>query len=381
MPAISVNDVVRTAKGVCKSRGLRIVVALAALLLVLFWILRSPLPRSAGEYRIIEIPPQEDHIRLLALNDSGQAAGYMYGESQPQSRAIIWDAKNGIQLLATPDGHSSKARDINNSGQVCGTLRDPNNRSHACFWDSEGRVHDIGTLRERTSMANGLNDHGQVVGWSWISPRKRHAFLWTTEKGITDLGARGGTDSEAEQINNHGQIVGQLWTSSGRSHTFIWQEDAGMVDIQNKLDGTDSVPLGINDSGHIIGTYLRKGGPWRAFVLDDKRRFRDLGISSEDDFGCYPAAITDRGQAIAKMQEPASRKLLIIKRRRCNLSFLFDHKLRRMHLHKALPFETDLCVAHDMNNKGQIIVRASKDRTTKWYLITPVAPDNGKAER
>jgi probable HAF family extracellular repeat protein len=156
------------------------------------------------------------------------------------------------------------------------------------------------------------------------------------------------------------------------NHAFVWQEDTGMVDIHDKLDGVGSMPIEINNSGQIIGTYLKANGAWRAFVFDDDGRFRDLGISSESTAGCCPAAITDRGRAIAHMYEPEARKFFVMRQPRRSLSFLFDRRLRVLYLHKALPFETDKFIAYDMNNKGQIIASARKDKTMKWYLMTPV---------
>ena len=367
------NKIIQGAMGICKSKKMRIFALLAVLLLVPIWIIRSLLPGSVGDYQLTEIPSQGGTLFLRSLNDNGQAAGCI--EGQGQQRAVAWDANAGMKNLTTPDGYSSLAMDINNSGQVCGALRDPNNKASACLWDSEGRTCDIGTLGGRASIAERLNENGQVVGWSQTSSNVTHAFLWTREQGIMDLDVRGAMPSLAMGINNHGQVVGYLDTSSGKRHAFVWQEETGIVDIHDKLKGTDSAAWGVNDSGQIIGEYLTADNTWRAFVWDKSKGLRDLRIVSDRESGGGPSAITDHGQGIVAAHEKRVKKYGFVVSPERNLSFLLDHKLRRRYLHKALPFETNHFIAYDINNKGQIIASAHTLTKTKWYLMTPPGLD------
>ena len=356
------------AKDICKSWKVRIFVLAAVLFLVLFWLFKALLPGSAGEYQIIEIQSQGRTLFLRSLNDSGQAVGFT--QSQSHYCAVIWDVKNGIRALATPDGYRSIAVDINNSGEICGDLTDPNRVRHACFWDSEGRIHDIGTLGGRTSLASGLNDHGQIVGLSSTTSKVFHAFLWTKEQGIRDLDPKREIWSYANAINNHEQVVGYLNTSGGIRHAFIWQEETGMVDLHDKLKGDESVACGINNSGQIIGEYHTADNLWRSFVWDKSEGFRDLRIVSEREYGCDPLAINDRGQGIATIHDKRIKRFGFVVQEDRDISVLLDHRLRIRYLHKALPFETNHFTAYDMNNNGQIIVSARKSNY-RWYLMTP----------
>ena len=368
------SDILQTAKGISKCRGLRTFALLGLLLLGLLWVLRSLLPGSAGDYKLTEIPSQGTTLFLPALNDNGRAAGCT--GSPGQGRAIVWDADGGIKNLATPDGYCSLAMDINNSGEVCGELRDPNDRAHACFWDGQGRASDIGTLGGRVSIAKRLNDKGQVVGWAQTSANVSHAFLWTAEQGIIDLDGRVAMHSAAHGINNQGVVVGELSLGNGRRHAFIWHEKTGIVDIHDKLKGTESVASGVNNQGQIIGQYMTTAGQSRAFVWDKSRGFRDLRIISDIKWGCSPVAITDRGRCVAAMREKRVKIFGFVVQQNSSLSRLFDHKLRRTYLLKALPFETDYCIVRDINNNGQIIASARKSRSTRWYLMTPAVEGN-----
>lgn len=366
----SVNRIIERAKGIYRSRKMRIFALLVVILLVPIWILKSLLPGSAGDYQITEIRFQGNTLLLLALNDHGQVAGSIGGPGK--GRAVIWDADDVLTHLATPKGYSSLAMDINNAGQVCGTLRDPNNIRRACFWDSDGRMYDIGTLGGRVSAAQRLNNNGQVVGLSQTSNNTTHTFLWSKERGIVGLDTPGSGHSYPLGINKNGQVVGELSTSGGKRHAFVWQEETGMVDIHDRLRGTESVASGINDAGQIIGQYMTGNNLSRAFVWDRNRGFTYLKIASDGEWACSPLAITDRGHGLAMMRHRRIKKFGFVIRQESNLPLLLDHKLRRRYLHKALPFETTRCTAYDINNRGQIIVLARKSRSMRWYLMTPV---------
>lgn len=368
------SDILQTAKGISKCRGLRSFALLAVLLLGLLWVFRSLLPGSAGDYQLTEIPSQGTTLFLRALNDNGRAAGCT--GSPGQGRAVVWDVDGGIKNLATPDGYCSLAMDINNSGEVCGELRDPNDRARACFWDRQGRASDIGTPGGRVSIAERLNDKGKVVGWAQTSGGVTHAFLWTKEQGIIDLDSRSSMHSYAKAVNNHGQVVGSLTTKNNERHAFIWHEHTGMVDIHDRLKGTQSVACDINNRGEIIGQYMITDGQSRAFVWDKSRGFRDLRIISDMEWGCSPAAITDRGQCVAAMREKRAKIFGFVIREDSGLSRLFDHKLRRKYLLEGLPFDTDYCILRDINNDGQIIASARKSRSYRWYLMTPAVQGN-----
>jgi probable HAF family extracellular repeat protein len=368
------DKIIQRAKNICKSKKVRIFAILVVLLLAAIWILKSLLSGSVGEYQITEIPSQGGTLFLRSLNDSGQAVGWVIGSGQ--ERAVVWDTNAGTKNLSTPDGYSSLAMSINNSGEVCGELRDPNNKRHGCFWDSGGRMRDIGTLGGRVSIVQKLNDKGQVVGWSQTSSNAVHAFLWTKEQGIMDLDTRGAMYSYATSINNQGQVVGYLRTNSRKSHAFVWREETGMVDIHDKLEGAESMACGINCSGQIIGQYITEDNQSRAFVWDESKGFRDLKIVSDREWGCWPLSITDSGQGIVAMHEKPVKIYSFDLHPGRDSSFLLGRRFKRLRMDKALPFETNQFTAYDINNKGQIIISANISRTTKWYLMTPAAADN-----
>ena len=124
-----------------------------------------------------------------------------------------------MQDLGTLGGAASKARDINDSGQVVGVAEydsvhygDFIRRSRRAFLWEDGHLRDLGTLGGRHSEAYAINSDGTVVGRSQVEPGRGHstsyhATLWRDGR-VIDLGTLGGTESAAYDINERGQVVG-----------------------------------------------------------------------------------------------------------------------------------------------------------------------------
>ncbi len=365
------NKVIQSAKGILRSKTVRIFALAFILLVVVLLILRSR-PEPIGEYRLTEMVPGGNCL-FRSLNDNGQAAGFML---KPKGEnAIIWDKSTGVTVLKTPVGFSSLAKDINNSGQVCGELRDPNDKACAFFRDSDGQMYKIGTLGGPVSIAETINEKGYVIGWSQTSTKIVHAFLWTKEQGIRDLDTRDSMFSYGLGINDKGQVVGTLHTDSRKRHVFLWQEETGMVDIHDKLKGTESIAMGITNSGLIYGEYFTANNLIHAFVWDKDKGFRDLKIINEKDH-VSPFVITDSGYGIIKTRQERLKKFGFVFKEEKDLSLLLNKRLKKQYLYEALPFETNRFIAYDINNGGRIIANAREAGTYKWYFMTPIESDD-----
>ncbi|MBI3945675.1 MAG: hypothetical protein HY321_07140 [Armatimonadetes bacterium] len=119
------------------------------------------------------------------------------------------------------------------------------------------QLTDLGTLGGTFSRARAINDHGQIVGEATTpegdrqSPFHQHAFLWENGR-MKDLGTLGGEWSIANDINNRGQVVGEAMTPEGHLHAFLW-ENGKMRDLHEMPEYPESVAYAIDDQGHVIG--------------------------------------------------------------------------------------------------------------------------------
>ncbi|MHC4084601.1 MAG: hypothetical protein ACYSWZ_02230 [Planctomycetota bacterium] len=187
-----------------------------------------------------------------AINDLGQIAGYSYN-SDGQVHGFLWE--DGIM---TDIGKIlGITMDINNSGQIVGYRND-----HGFLWD-DGIMTDLGTLGGSRSRAKSINEAGQIVGESKTSTGEEHAFLWENDT-MVDLNVLLPVNSGwnylrvANAINNKGQIVG-IGKMNGDYHPFLLTPVPAVLEVAVDIKpGSCPNPVNVKSSGvlpiAILGT-------------------------------------------------------------------------------------------------------------------------------
>jgi probable HAF family extracellular repeat protein len=192
---------------------------------------------------------------------------------------FLW--QNGaMTALPTLGGNNGAVNQINKNGEMAGlaeTARpDPDCPAPQVLhfkpvtWAS-GKIHELVTLDgDRDGAAFAINDHGQVAGASGqcsaFNPNllenflPLHALLWQGDI-VTDLGNLGGTGQGfgnlALNLNNQGQVIGQSdLAGDANFHAFLWTKETGIQDLGTLPGDVNSVAVGINDSGEIVGPSL-----------------------------------------------------------------------------------------------------------------------------
>jgi len=176
-------------------------------------------------------------------------------------------------LGTLPEGGTSEAYGINNTGMVVGVASTQSGEKHAFLWTSGNGMKDLGTLPGDTaSEARKISTTGTVIGSS-IGTNVTRAFMWTAGDGMRDIGALNGDSTSALDINNNGEIVGTS-TASMSGHAFYWSAAAtGIKDLNDLIPADSGVILTsattINNAGWILALGAVTNDKSQPLQLDD----------------------------------------------------------------------------------------------------------------
>ena len=207
--------------------------------------------------------------RARQINNSGDIVGEST-LSDGSMRAAYWtrvsaNAWTIRQLSASPDEFQSGVGAINDAGVVAGWFyyrsSDGSTQQDPVRWTSSSAAAE--NLVPLGIDAGGINLAGQIVGEMNVSGIRR-GFRW--ENGVvTDLGGFGGGPSAAWGINSTGVIVGiGRATPQGVFRAVVWR--MGVITELPMLPGGTSHAFAheINDDGVIVGSSPVASGEWHA---------------------------------------------------------------------------------------------------------------------
>ncbi len=328
-------------------------------------------------YRVLVLPSLGgDFTYPHAINDRGQVVGYSQ-TAQGEQHPFLWDRERGIEDLGGLDRERPLWHlDINNAGQIAGTVRAPDGSQQAFIRDPNGTTRLLGSLGSGWSQAMGLNNHGQVSGMSEAADGSRHAFFWDKTTGMRDVIALPRQSSSVRALNDDGLIWGYADTPTQPRRLFIWDPNEGLLPAA-ALPAPELFFYALNNRSCFLArhryrfeeTYTilwsRQTGPKKLWGLEGEIR--------------HSAAVNDVNQVVCREEIRARPLKLFGKRffrnrppRRQHILWdpdrgriVLDHQIpRRMGKH---------FIAYDLNNSGVILGQTIKPgKSTRAVLLEPI---------
>ena len=247
---------------------------------------------------VTDLPGTGQGSAVTAVNDRGDAAGYLITELEfSRTRAVLWPRDGTLVELGRPDLVSA-AHDINRAGVVVGeTQTDPADpATYAALWqDGDLTMLDDGDAAGSSAVA--INDRGQVAGHV-VDPETftPQAVVWHRGRMTAFEPPHAGAGSEALDINRRGQVlVRAIWTDEGGGQVqrwYVWHRT-----------GTEELPVvltsgHLTDRGVVLGStqpQLTPEDPLPRAVRIDDGVVTDLGTLGH---GARVAASNERGQVV-----------------------------------------------------------------------------------
>jgi probable HAF family extracellular repeat protein len=207
-----------------------------------------------------ELPllPEATSSTAGAVNGAGRIVGVMSFPTAPFNRAVMWVAGTPEELPRLCATCNSTATDVNDAGDVSGSVTTADGFTSAAVWSS-GTVTALPPLPGHASaMALSINNSGVLAGLSTNGDGVPRPVRWVN--GLPeDLGHLDSGDTPfgvALAINDAGEIVGSVRPLDGQSERgFVWR-DGVMTGLQTPPGETCnefSAGLANNDSGLIVG--------------------------------------------------------------------------------------------------------------------------------
>jgi len=313
---------------------------------------------------------------VYGINDHGTATGQISNRNTSDGRAHagIWQNGHVTDLgitgcRGTVSSCWSAGQELNNNNDVAG-------ESHVAHsWPSRYWAPWAVYYPHETIWNNGQANPIQIktVGWEWgrtlsINSKRaivgygrstdwtrvhgdylEHGFVWTPNSEFHEIGAYNQA-SWAEAINEHNQVTGAIMVD-GTAQAFLWENN--ITQSLGHLGGGFSHGKGVNDNipVKVVGFSTNPASQQRPFIWQNQA-MSELPLLTNDTSG-KANAINNGSDIVGHSANQA-----VIWRN--NTVYNLNSQLTN-------PMTANLSSAFDINNEGQILVKASDG----YYLLTP----------
>ena len=250
--------------------------------------------------RIVSLHHPSQPVRAADLNDHGQVTGTLEGSTPWLNRAFRWQDGQFTDLGAPGDESWTVGIAVNNRGVVLGWVYEEIGLPAGGFLWRNGVMTVFGTEFASITPLD-LNDRGQVLSNAQVTEDAAvHPYLWYRGR-MTDLMAgRPHATGLGQDINGAGDVAGSI-----DSRPVLWRGGRTMFLLPPKWRGT---AVSVNERGDVAGVAATGSGDEadaRVFLWRDGRvHFSrpETGSLSRP----YVAGVDERGRVAGGLGDPGT---------------------------------------------------------------------------
>lgn len=183
-----------------------------------------------------------DQGTVIACNDRGDVLGASGPRLGPGR--VMWRADGRRVRIDPPPGAAFQA--LNDRGQATGYIYDAfatGVRDEAAVWTASGETIRIGFLPgsiEPESYGVDINDAGEVAGHGYDANRGFTPFYWSASSGILPIYPDGFCGyGKAVAINALGVIAGDAYSCISGGGAWLWSRADGVLWVKNLIARDD----------------------------------------------------------------------------------------------------------------------------------------------
>jgi hypothetical protein len=226
---------------------------------------------SSGSISVINLAGS-GNTSAKAINDNGQVTGNWLGQSPPyRSHGYIlsggtytsFDVPNPSKSILTV--HTNPIS-IDAAGNVAGRFTDSTNATHIFLRNARGHFTTYDIPGSTSIIVTKINDNGVIGGRYWNGSAQIGFTLTTSgKKVLTTFTVPGAvTFTSPNDLNFYGTVVGPYWDGS-HNHGFL-RDSNGVFVYFDVAGATDTIPIGLNNSGVSTGYYFDTLGAAHGFI-------------------------------------------------------------------------------------------------------------------
>jgi YD repeat-containing protein len=236
--------------------------------------------------------PGAVETRPFAINNRGQIAGE-YLDRAGRARGFLRDRRGAVTKFDAPGATVTAAFDLDDDGRAVGIYVDASAAFHGFVREPDGAITTVDFPGAGDTELFGINNRGQVTGAQRKAGEGYRGFVARRgEFTAVDVpGARGG-EAAVNDTDDRGRLVGDYDVVAS---AYLRDERGRLTTFDAPGALTQTVPIGLNNRGQIVGSYDRPDGP-HGFMRDERGRFTTIDFPGAQE--TEAARINDRGQIV-----------------------------------------------------------------------------------